>query len=235
MIRVQGTFEKVGRSFKANHLLWLKNHEFTSSSGRMNYSENNMLQVNHPTTNQIRNEDGGRMSFFPFHMTIIAAISAGPKKNSSISPLERALRTLFMTVFAAMLMLVSATCAQSQDRNDDAPDPEAWLTNQSEQATIPFYLKNKSALPKKITFIIYRFGEEGNNTIVKRFLPFQRIKFELPEQSTIYLATDSQIGVVMSGERIDNDPPFLTVQEAIRGTRIPLRNLREESKTGVQR
>ncbi len=88
---------------------------------------------------------------------------------------------------------------------------------------VEFYLRNNSILPKKKTFIIYQPQQEGNNTIIRWFLPFQKVRFDLPLDSKIYIATNSQVNRVMQGKRIDSDQPYVLVNEAIKNDTLPLK------------
>ena len=84
-------------------------------------------------------------------------------------------------------------------------------TNDIQQVQI--FLVNKTILPKKRTFIIYRPNIPGNSTQVKWFLPFERWKICLPEGSKVYIASKQEIETVMQGSRIDDQPPFLEVKK----------------------
>lgn len=87
---------------------------------------------------------------------------------------------------------------------------------------VRFYLKNNSFLPRKVTFIIYQPQEVGNNTRIKWLLPFQRVRFNLPVDSKIYIATNTQVDRVMQGKRIDEEKPFLKVSQDISRTTLRL-------------
>lgn len=56
------------------------------------------------------------------------------------------------------------------------------------------------------------------------FLPFQKVKFELPFKSKIYMASDSQVDTVMQGKRIDRDKPFLSVDKKMNSATLKLNN-----------
>jgi len=79
-------------------------------------------------------------------------------------------------------------------------------------------MKNNSILAKKITFIIYRYQQQGNITLRQWFLPSQKVKFDLPVKSKIFITTDSQVNRVMQGKRIVSAEPFLRVDEKINDT-----------------
>jgi len=76
---------------------------------------------------------------------------------------------------------------------------------------IKFYLKNATLLPKKVTLIGYSPVVTGNST--NGFILFPGIKKAVSYSvgTKLYLANSKQVGVVMSGNRIDSDKPFLVV------------------------
>jgi hypothetical protein len=55
-------------------------------------------------------------------------------------------------------------------------------------------------------------------------LPFQKLKFELPVKSKIYMASDSQVDTVMEVRSIDRDKPFISVDEKIDNSILKLNN-----------
>jgi len=87
---------------------------------------------------------------------------------------------------------------------------------------VEFYLRNNSILPKKKTFIIYQPQQEGNNTLIRWFLPFQRVRFDLPLESKVYIATNSQVDRVMQGKRIDDEEPCISVSEFMNNATLSL-------------
>ncbi len=97
----------------------------------------------------------------------------------------------------------------------------ATLAQQDEQL-ITVTIKNSSLLPKKITVISYQPGESGNVTTGVMLWPVGSRKFKFKEGTKIYIATDEQVGTVMSGKRIDQDKPFLTVTRASEGKSFEL-------------
>ncbi len=86
---------------------------------------------------------------------------------------------------------------------------------------IEFSLKNSSLLPKKITIISYQPGDEGNGTEQVTMLPKSAKKLTFREGTKVYLADTEQVGVVMSGKRIDQDKPFLVVRKEDAGKTFP--------------
>ena len=75
------------------------------------------------------------------------------------------------------------------------------------------YLKNNSLLPKKITVIAYQPNETGNSTNGFFIMPGQKKKVEYTAGTRVYLANKKQVNVVMGGNRIDNDKPFIIVKK----------------------
>jgi hypothetical protein len=88
---------------------------------------------------------------------------------------------------------------------------------QKAESLIEFKLKNTSLLPKKITVITYQPGEAGNGTQGMLLGPLSTKTLAFREGTKIYLANDKQVDVVMSGKRIDQDKPFLTLAKESRG------------------
>lgn len=76
---------------------------------------------------------------------------------------------------------------------------------------INFYLKNTQLLPKKVTLIGYSPGVSGNSTYGYILFPGIKRAVSYTVGTKLYLASSRQVGVVMSGNRIDKDPPFLVV------------------------
>jgi hypothetical protein len=78
---------------------------------------------------------------------------------------------------------------------------------------VTFRLRNNSLLPVKFTIISYRPNESGNGTTTHWLLPFTSKAFQFPVGTKIYLADQKQVNTVMSGKRIDQQTPFLTVKK----------------------
>ena len=78
---------------------------------------------------------------------------------------------------------------------------------------ITITLKNSSLLPKKCTIISYTPNETGNGTRGCMFTPLGTKKLTFAIGTKVYLANESQVGVVMSGKRIDTNKPFLVVKK----------------------
>ncbi len=85
----------------------------------------------------------------------------------------------------------------------------------TEEATdyISFSLKNNSVLPSKVTVISYQPNETGNGTNSFVMIPYGTKKFHFPVGTKIYLADTEQVNTVMGGNKISNQPPFLTVKK----------------------
>jgi putative oxidoreductase len=167
--------------------------------------------------------NSGLTSFF-FMIMCLCILLFGPGKFSLDYFIKRKLVKRLVNISTIVLLLLSFNYIEAQANGNEIPFQIGDKTADASQ--IQFYLKNNSILPKKITFIIYQPQQEGNNTLVKWVLPFQKIKFDLPVKSKIYIATDLQVDIVMQGKRIDSDKPFLTVDEQINNITLQL-NSRE--------
>lgn len=88
---------------------------------------------------------------------------------------------------------------------------------------IVFKLKNNRMLPSKVTLISYKPAETGNGTQVFWLLPGGTKKFKFPVGTKLYLANSKQVGTVMSGARISDEPPFLTVSQEDAGKVIDIK------------
>ena len=83
----------------------------------------------------------------------------------------------------------------------------------TQPATVTVKLKNSSFLPKKVTIITYQPGDTGNGTEQVTMMPKAAKTLSYQEGTRIYLADAKQVGVVMSGKRIDKEKPFLVVKK----------------------
>ncbi len=163
----------------------------------------------------------GLLSFF-FMIMCLCILLFGSGKYSLEYLMTKRLMKKILTLSTITLLFFSSTYAVAKVAIYPSPSKKE-LTNVIMDSThIQFYLKNKNILPRKITFIIYKPQHEGNNTIVKWFLPYQKIQIDLPVGSKIYIATKLQIDKVMQGNRIDGDLPFIRVEEKIKDSIIPL-------------
>jgi hypothetical protein len=90
-------------------------------------------------------------------------------------------------------------------------------TNRMEKQVVPefieFALKNNSIFPAKVTLVSYRPDEEGNGTNSFVLIPYGSKRFRFPVGTKLYLADTEQVNTVMSGARISEQPPFLTVKK----------------------
>jgi hypothetical protein len=87
-----------------------------------------------------------------------------------------------------------------------------WVTAQTQEPKlVTFYLKNMQLLPKKVTLISYSPSVTGNGTNGYILFPGIKKSVSYTVGTKLYLATSQQVGVVMSGNRIDKDKPFLVV------------------------
>ena len=78
---------------------------------------------------------------------------------------------------------------------------------------IAFTLKNNSMLPTKLTVISYRPDETGNGTSGLFLWSYGTKTLQFPAGTKIYLASSAQVNTVMSGAKISDQPPFLTVKK----------------------
>ncbi len=84
-------------------------------------------------------------------------------------------------------------------------------------------LRNAGVSPRKVALISYEPGEPGNSTNIFTMAPLVGIKtVRYPVGTKLYIADDKQVNVVMSGKRIDNSKPFLTVQVSDAGKTFTL-------------
>lgn len=109
-------------------------------------------------------------------------------------------------LFAGLLLVVAVTVASAQQTD----------------RLVTIRIKNSSLLPRKITVISYQPGDTGNGTTGVLLLPVGTRKFKFKDGTKIYIATDEQVGTVMSGKRIDQDKPFLVVTKEKEGKSFEL-------------
>ena len=165
--------------------------------------------------------NAGLLSFY-FMIMCVCVLLFGPGKFSLDYLINRKLVKRMANISTIVLLLLSFNYATGQANGYSIPyQTEAIKIDTSK---VLFYLKNNSILPKKVTFIIYQPQQEGNNTLVKWLLPFQKVKFDLPVKSKIYMATPSQVDTVMEGRHIDSDKPFISVDEKINNSTLKLNN-----------
>jgi putative oxidoreductase len=159
--------------------------------------------------------NAGLLSFF-FMIMCLCILLFGPGKFSLDYFINRRLVKKIANLSIIVLLLLSFNHVEAQAESHKILNQKEDITAETDSTQVDFYLKNNSLFPKKVTFIIYQPQQEGNNTIVKWFLPFQKLKFDLPLKSKIYIATVSQVDTVMQGKRIDADKPFISVEEKIK-------------------
>jgi hypothetical protein len=78
---------------------------------------------------------------------------------------------------------------------------------------IRFKLRNNSLLPAKVSVISYRPDQKGNGTTGFVLMPYGTKTYRFPVGTKIYLASQEQVNTVMSGAKISDQPPFLTVKK----------------------
>lgn len=169
--------------------------------------------------------NSGLLSFF-FMIMCFCILLFGPGKFSLDYFINKRLVKKVATISTIVLLLLSFNYIEAQTKSHKISYQKEEIIPKVDSSQVEFYVKNNSILPKKVTFIIYQPQQEGNNTRVKWFLPFQKIKFDLPIESKIYVATVSQVEIVMQGKRIDSYKPFVSVDQKIKYTTVLL-NRRE--------
>lgn len=155
--------------------------------------------------------NSGLLSFF-FMIMCLCILLFGPGKFSLDYLIHKKLVKRLASTSMLILLLLSFSRVDAQVKSNISRLDQEVISITADSSRIEFYLKNNSILPKKRTFIIYQPQQEGNNTLVKWFLPFQKIKFDLPVKSKIYIASDAQVDIVMQGKRIDSDKPFVSAE-----------------------
>jgi hypothetical protein len=78
---------------------------------------------------------------------------------------------------------------------------------------ITFKLRNNSLFPAKVSVISYRPDEKGNGTTAFVVMPYGTKTYKFPIGTKIYLANQKQVNTVMSGTKISDQSPFLTVKK----------------------
>ena len=116
-------------------------------------------------------------------------------------------------LFLAYLLSIAACSASQPTAQPDARTAGTFVT---------FKMVNNSVLPRKSTVIGYNPGEMSNWTRGMMLLPGAAHTFTCVVGTKIYLASDKQVEVVMSGNNILRDEPFLTVKAEDEGKRFPL-------------
>ena len=166
--------------------------------------------------------NSGLTSFF-FMIMCLCILLFGPGKFSLDYFINRKFVKGMANISTILILLFSFNYATGQANGYSMPYQTEAIT--VDTSKVQFYIKNNSILPKKVTLIIYQPQQEGNNTIVKWFLPFLKVKFDLPVKTKIYIATDAQVDTVMQGKRIDSDKPFLIMDEKINNITLQLNSL----------
>ena len=90
-------------------------------------------------------------------------------------------------------------------------DPTAHQATAPRPDNVRLRLRNNSWRPRKVALISYAPGQNGNSTNIVWLAPKAVTVQYLPEGARLYLASNEQVEVVMSGRRIDSDKPFLVV------------------------
>lgn len=100
--------------------------------------------------------------------------------------------------------------------------PLLGFTQDEAPVRVRFTLQNKSILFSKKTLIAYEPGQMGNSTSGLLFTPFQKKEFTYAVGTKLYFANNRQVDVVMSGQRIDTEKPFLEVNASMANKVIAL-------------
>ncbi|SOD79242.1 hypothetical protein [Spirosoma fluviale] len=87
-------------------------------------------------------------------------------------------------------------------------------------ATVTVRFRNNSLLPHKVMLITYKPDEAGNGTQGIMLLPYSNTTQTLPVGTKVYFADSEQVDIVMSGKRIDEGKPFLTVRKEDNGKTV---------------
>lgn len=162
----------------------------------------------------------GLLSFF-FMIMCSCIFLFGPGQFSLDYLLKRKTTKRMLQCSTIFLLLLPLDYSAAQVRSSSVSSNQDADASQLEM--VRFSVRNNSLLPKRITFIIYKNRQVGNNTLVKWILPFQKISFDLPENSKLYVASKAQVNRVMQGKRIDRDEPFIVVDKKMRHSTIPLK------------
>ena len=87
------------------------------------------------------------------------------------------------------------------------------LAQEQNTQKVKVIFKNGTWLPRNFTIITYTPGETGNGTNGYWIMPGFKKTVNYKVGTKIYLANQPQVNTVMSGKRIDSDPPFMIVKE----------------------
>jgi uncharacterized membrane protein YphA (DoxX/SURF4 family) len=115
---------------------------------------------------------------------------------------SKSTRAIFAPALMIGLLLLGINSAQAQTTQD---------------SQVSFKIKNASILPRKLSVISYEPGNTGNGTQGFYLMPGMSKAFKFRAGARIYIATQKQVNVVMSGKRIDKDEPFLVVKKEDEG------------------
>lgn len=110
-------------------------------------------------------------------------------------------------------LIFTVTAADAGKTLLTAPKAAAHATG----TTVTVRFRNNSLLPHKVMLITYRPDEAGNGTQGIMLLPYSSTTQTFPVGTKVYFADNEQVNVVMSGKRIDEDMPFLTVRRENNG------------------
>ena len=125
---------------------------------------------------------------------------------------------------AGLILTVTANDAGKTLMTDvGAPEASTASVPNSRKSTVSIRLHNAGILPRKVALISYEPGEPGNSTNIFTMAPLVGINsFRFPVGTKLYIADNEQVNTVMSGKRIDNGTPFLTVKASDAGKSFDL-------------
>ena len=156
----------------------------------------------------------GLMSFTFLILCLTILILGGGKYSVDQVMRKRAFpkpNTALIALFLGLSLTTSPLAGQDRSTVDTSIE------------TVQFSLKNNSLFPKKVILIIYRPDQLGNQTWMPFFLPFAKRKFELPVGSKVFVASEQQVDIVMSGASIQNDTPLVLVSARTANKTVKLR------------
>lgn len=166
--------------------------------------------------------NSGLMPFFFFIMCVCIALFGGGKFSLDFLVTRRIFKV--NPKLLSILFLCTIGYSGQAQSTSNFPNVKSISTTVNDSTNIDFFVKNNSLVPKKVIFISYSPNKEGNQTLVKWFLPFQKKTMSFPIGSKIYIATSEQIETVMDGKSITNEEPFITVAVDLRMKHINLKN-----------
>lgn len=84
---------------------------------------------------------------------------------------------------------------------------------QDKPKSITVTFKNNSLLIRKYSFITYAPNETGNGTTADYMLPYTTKQFKVVPGTKFYLASQKEVRVVMSGNKLGSSPFYIAKAE----------------------